>query len=416
LLLSNVQNAGTNTARISTNINQLYLQNISGAVYLNEADALRLAELSAVNGTLDVQAVGDITQDTSITSAANLTLASSMGQVMLDAPANALTGLLSLSGSNVRLINLADTQLGNVNAQTLSVDVSGDLVDVDTAVMAVTGTSDLNAGGNIVLDGINGVSTHQFGNITAAAQNVTLAAENMSVNQITAESLIALRSNTSITDANEAGINLIANRIEVNARTGIDIDSETGAMHVVNASTDNINLDNTGSVLIEMLRNSGGDIVFNNNGTVNVDRIETSGHLGVTWRNGDFLGVGPTPAHTEADADIVASTASFTSFTGNFGTVRRPIVAYIPGDVTVLSRISFAPVFLPPEPKNRIVDDSFLTFSALDTLSSLAGEQVVEVENLDDVDPAIFTNIQNYNMSDIAIRMPKDQLFEDEIE
>ncbi|MBI3187351.1 MAG: filamentous hemagglutinin N-terminal domain-containing protein, partial [Gammaproteobacteria bacterium] len=104
LLLSNVQNAGTETSRFNTQINQLYLQNISGAVYLQESDALQLSELTAVN-TLDVQAAGDISQSVPFSSAANLTLDSGTANVLMDATGNALSGILSLSGNTVRLVN-----------------------------------------------------------------------------------------------------------------------------------------------------------------------------------------------------------------------------------------------------------------------------------------------------------------------
>ncbi|MBI3186815.1 MAG: hypothetical protein HYZ31_02945, partial [Gammaproteobacteria bacterium] len=319
-------------------------------------------------------------------------------------------------GNQVRLVNQVNTVLGDVNAETLNVNVTGNLADADGTVITVNGTSNLTASGDIVLDGINGVSTHQLGEVTASAGNVNLVANDMLINQIAAQSTITLQSNGQITDANAAGVNLIAEQVQLTAQTGIDLDLQAEVLNIVNTTSGEVNIENTEVVLVELLRNAGGDITFENQQQVTIDRIETAGHLDMTIRNGDIRGEGLTPAHTEADADIVAASADFLALRGSFGTLSRPIVAYIPGDITVFSRISFSPVFLPTEPLDRIADTSLLKFSALDTLSSLAGEQVVEVESLDDVDPAIFTNIQNYNMSDIAIRMPKDQLFEDETE
>ena len=50
------------------------------------------------------------------------------------------------------------------------------------------------------------------------------------------------------------------------------------------------------------------------------------------------------------------------------------------------------------------------------TLCQPAGEQLVEIESLSEVDPAIFTALRNYSLEDISIRMPRDQLYDDELE
>lgn len=43
-----------------------------------------------------------------------------------------------------------------------------------------------------------------------------------------------------------------------------------------------------------------------------------------------------------------------------------------------------------------------------------AGEQLIDVESLADIDPAIFTPVRNYVYQDVSIRLPSDQLYEDE--
>ena len=47
-------------------------------------------------------------------------------------------------------------------------------------------------------------------------------------------------------------------------------------------------------------------------------------------------------------------------------------------------------------------------------LIGLAGQQMITVESLAEVDPAIFTNIKNFNYGDISVMLPLDQLYEDE--
>ena len=43
-----------------------------------------------------------------------------------------------------------------------------------------------------------------------------------------------------------------------------------------------------------------------------------------------------------------------------------------------------------------------------------AGEQLIDVESLADIDPAIFTPVRNYVYQDVSIRLPSDQLYENE--
>jgi hypothetical protein len=40
----------------------------------------------------------------------------------------------------------------------------------------------------------------------------------------------------------------------------------------------------------------------------------------------------------------------------------------------------------------------------------------VELETLAEINPAIFTDVRNYASAEIAIRMPRDQLYEDELD
>ena len=67
-----------------------------------------------------------------------------------------------------------------------------------------------------------------------------------------------------------------------------------------------------------------------------------------------------------------------------------------------------------PPPVNN--DTSDLQISILDSANSVSGQQLIEVESIADIDPAIFTELHNYSKEDISIRMPRDQMFEDDLE
>ena len=54
---------------------------------------------------------------------------------------------------------------------------------------------------------------------------------------------------------------------------------------------------------------------------------------------------------------------------------------------------------------------------ALQAIENISGQQLIEVEALGNVDEAIFSDVRNYNHSDIALMMPSDQRYtEDEEE
>ena len=59
---------------------------------------------------------------------------------------------------------------------------------------------------------------------------------------------------------------------------------------------------------------------------------------------------------------------------------------------------------------------SDIQLSVFDSLNSASGQQLIEIESLADINPAIFTELHNYNQENISIRLPRDQIFDDELE
>jgi hypothetical protein len=58
---------------------------------------------------------------------------------------------------------------------------------------------------------------------------------------------------------------------------------------------------------------------------------------------------------------------------------------------------------------------TFTSDNALDLSQLLlaAGDQLIEVEPLEDVNPAVFTDVRNYSADNISIMLPADQRYED---
>jgi len=99
--------------------------------------------------------------------------------------------------------------------------------------------------------------------------------------------------------------------------------------------------------------------------------------------------------------------------TGVFGTIARPIVLKLNSEFFLFANIS-STVFLggPPPIVN---DTSDIKLSIVDSLNSVTGQRLIEIESVADIDPAIFTDLHNYNHENISIRLPRDQVFEDEL-
>jgi hypothetical protein len=73
-----------------------------------------------------------------------------------------------------------------------------------------------------------------------------------------------------------------------------------------------------------------------------------------------------------------------------------------------------SPVYLGGEPP-IVNDTSDIKLSIIDSLNSVTGQRLIEIESLADINPAIFTDLHNYNHENISIRLPRDQVFEDEL-
>ena len=216
------------------------------------------------------------------------------------------------------------------------------------------------------------------------------------------------------------GSGLVAPRIELRATTGIGngqtaVTTQAATLVAENA-TNQINLKNTGVVTLESLKNTG-DITFNNDADIyfkpgSVDAGFSIGTLFLKTETGSFLGSGDA---NPDNPDITAYAGIFFGLQGTFGTINRPLVLNMQDSVLINTRSSLNPIFYPNQP--RTVDDrSLLQFSAFDALSTLSGGQLVELETLAEINPAIFTDVRNYASAAIAIRMPRDQLYEDEID
>ena len=427
LYLEAIDTAGSDTARIDTNIENLHIINSSN-VYIDEVNGINIAELDQAD---NIYVFADsVTDRAALVNDGTLSLNARSGDIVLDAD-NRLSGLLNLSAfGHIDINNLTSTELGSVTANHLTVHSAGDIFG-QGAVNVRQNTLFQSPGADINLRGANDFSRLEIISANSASVNdvntlllensqtdvaINIAANGLEANNVSAGALVNLNAGS----GDFSGSGLVAPRIELRATTGIGkeqapVTTRTDTLFAENG-TNQINIDNIGVVTLERLKNTG-DITFNNDADIyvkpgSVDAGFNTGTLVLKTETGSFLGLGEANPN---NPDITAYAGIFFGLQGTFGTIKRPLVLNVQESVLINSRSSLNPIFYPNQP--RTVDDrSLLQFNAFDALSTLSGGQLVEVETLAEINPAIFTDVRNYASAEIAIRLPRDQLYADELE
>ena len=459
LILSDIGNAGSQGAPLLTDINSLNMQSISGGLVLTDSGGFVIEQLASANVDITLTALsGDISNNAAISaSGANLSLNAQNGDINL---VDILQqNSINLNGNNVNIDNGGNALSINTIIATGALNMTANGITFDDTVSAA-GDSTIDAqSGDITLNGnlsmLNTASLDMQGGTIQQNANLTAASGSLS---LTAGQAINMQSSTStITDAGDIGyqaggdigmasLSALFGEISLVSATGGILDANNGAsnanaqllslqaqngignsgaleiavnqLDAINISDGEVNLAQTGTIDLIRLQNTGanGDVTFSSNSDIffNPDSTVatiTAGNLLMTTDTGSFLGLGTGDINRP---DITAQNAIFIGRQGTFGTFDRSLTLNVPGDVFVDTRGSFNPLFVPPGPSSFVSEG--IDFTILGTISAVAGEQLVEVESLSEVDPAIFTALRNYSLEDISIRMPRDQLYDDELE
>jgi len=107
---------------------------------------------------------------------------------------------------------------------------------------------------------------------------------------------------------------------------------------------------------------------------------------------------------------LAARNMILTSPRGGIGQPLYPLVVYVKDNLVLVSaRPSWIRYAFESRPAH--VDDTGTISGDIADLIGAGNEQLVEIEPLSDIDPAVFTNVRNYSYDDIAIRLPNDQLY-----
>ncbi|WP_024462158.1 filamentous hemagglutinin N-terminal domain-containing protein [Marinimicrobium sp. LS-A18] len=403
--------------------------------------------LQAMNENNSIQGlradrVGDLTLDSR--EALRLDGIDSDGQVRIGGRGLSVENRLSAESLNL------DAQNGNltINHSITANDIqlAGERVAQDAEVIS-GGALSINAKGaieqNARLTAVADIQLDAGGELTMSRSARTetrsghieyAAGDNLTVSYLdNAEGTIALRSDRRIESALEAQTTgVIAQRIELAAIDGIGagqtIALDTRELHATN-NRGRIDLGNTGDVRIDRLANND-DIVFFNEGSVTLDNREGSvfdrsaegaieaggvvnanydvGTVRFTVAEGSLLGLGAINVNKP---DLVGRRGLFV-VSGDIGSVARPLVMYFKDSLVLQGIRSWQPVWGFGQIPETFENNSAIKFSNQELTS--AGEQMVEVESLEDIDPAIFTAVRNYSFDEVSILMPPDQRYGNE--
>ena len=271
-------------------------------------------------------------------------------------------------------------------------------------------TTSLTAGGNIGLSSVESTA----GSIYINAVNGRIYDNNdtsVPVTNITSSNLVTLTATGGIGSGNP--LEMVMNG--PNAR-----------LDATNNSSGNIELVNAGAFLLNTVKNNaaggtfdllntGGDVTIN---SLIIDKSNAASIATFDVTNGNVLGV--QPPKVDSNGNLVHLTANSAIFnmnnTGSVGQLGAPLITNVPNRIEVISATGTYIQFFGQIPPKDFIGDNAYKNRALQAIESLSGQQLIQVESLAEIDPAIFTDVRNYSHSDIALMMPSDQRYTDDEE
>ncbi|MHA1220782.1 MAG: beta strand repeat-containing protein, partial [Candidatus Heimdallarchaeota archaeon] len=456
LMFSNAS-AGTNSSqRLVTDITSLSITD-SGPIYLSDiSNNLDIAQLSTADIVDVYLTVGDVSNSSNLVSSAAFLANAENGNISITGQ-NQLSGPITLLAANGTIIleNDSSTILDDITTTDLTLNIfnSNSTTQsasgiIDANVITLNSTGDFVLGNDNLLNNITvsnsndiNINNLNLSNIISvnALGDVNMTSNGISLSSISANSISLDAGNAAITDNNGGNINLVANTVSLIATGGIGsisnaIDTQItgidkpGELTAINKVGGDISISNVGNVLLRKVSNldGNGDIRFDNIGDLTIDTLETitsytdngTERIDLNITNGSVYGAettvdGDTKPFYTSQSDIRAHSISFLMDGENsIGTGSRPLSVEVPDTVEILLSTQNFIYFYGTEPDNFIGEND-LSNQIFDLINNLAGQQLIEVESLAQIDPAIFTDVRNYSHSDNPIMMPVDQRYDD---
>lgn len=363
-----------------------------GAVLVNSDDDIVTRNMTAA-GEINLQAADSVQIDK--------TLSSTNGAIKIAAVNNVVTNGDVNANSGVSITSTAGDFLQHAQINSQQADI-----------IAL-------AKNNIIMDSA-AVSTATNGHINYSASNIALNVLNAKNGTV----LLTVNPGA-ITDNNGPLTNITAKSFDAVAGTGIGADDsiETSVSELsASNSAGNIGITNNQTVNITQLRTNGnitfenlsGNVVLGNLPPVAGGETPNRPVTDTTYQTNNLIikvGSGNLLASGTKSVDHPEITATNTALivSGTIGLVNRPLV--IDGaTVTVNSRRTWKPIFASD---GTVYTDIAGSSASASDITATSHEQLVQVETLAEVNPAVFTSVRNYVYDDVAILLPEDQRYDD---
>ena len=376
-----------------------------GSASITSTSDLNSGVINAGSNVSLISTEGTLTVASAI-NAGNQVSMNGASSLQINSAVTGVNGVVFGSDGNATLNGVLQSEAGVVDG-----DVVGDIVmTANGQVVSINGDIDLNAGGDILLTQLRALE----GNTTLAAGKGIIDNDLDGLEEPVNIETITLNS-TSV-DGFGANNAIETSVFEVNVTNG------TGRIDLVNSGK---------TLLVSALLNNGDiSLVNEGNAFFPAGAVNTfyDPDLPLNPRVGDI----PRPGGSFSfvingrgalvnlgaidvnNPNISAVSTNILTPAGFFGGPGVPPVIYSENELAITaSTILNDPIFgfcIAP------TSDAVFTAATPTNLNEIgAGEQIVQVETLEQVDPAIFTSINNYFYQDVSILLPEDQRY-DELE
>ena len=389
-------------------------------IYTENNLNLAAASLDAQGYTVLRSYSGDITVDGNITGAINQTL-------NLYAP----SGLVSLaSGSSVSNMGYFRIYADTIQLNSVDISAGGIYLYQTNAANSFNIDSNLTSSGYVYLYASNDLDLASNTNVIANTYMTLLSFNGdvllSSVVNNGGYSTTIQAAKGQVIDNNGSAVNISSDAsvtIVSNAGVGdgnaleLAMNGDSARLSITNKTSGNIEINNAGDIRLENIENNSGAGGFNfaNDGKVTFNKVSISRTKGLAEfniTNGDIVPVpGISGAHLTAYHAIFKM-----NNTGSVGQLGNPLITDVPYTIEVTGSLGTYIEYLGGIPPKDFIGDNDYKNRALQVIESLSSKQLIEVESLAAIDPAIFTDVRNYAHSDIALMMPADQRYTDDEE
>jgi len=427
LILANTSKTAAQTLR--TNISRLSATN-TGDLYIIENDGLNLTGLNTTR-LLDVSADGSVFSNNILntTSLASLVINTTTGNIDLSNSSNTLLGALTLNApnGNVTLNNSTTTSIAGIITNTLNIDSMGAISQTD---IITSGSTSLRSNSNITLAldndfdalgvssavnvRVNDVDDLAITNINATGF-VNITSNGLTLGSINSNDIYLNSGNSSIVGT---GTNIVnSGKVVLSATNGISLGLNlNGSLTATNSGNGDIDIIKSGNVILENITNnnpSGSFRIISNSGDIVIKKVVLDYDNPLAEIKFDMQGAGNIYGDTTT-APHVRSNRIIFAMNGN-GSVGKsnnePIVTDVKEYIEVTGALGTYIRYF-----NGVFDGTFVGENeykniALQIIENLSGQQLIQIESLAEIDPAIFTDVRNYSNSDIALMMPSDQRY-----